>query len=132
MILGIVVRHDPKVICISHLNLLLKGLGHKLRSDVGPLWYMVEKAMYCQTAGNLVCCHSDSSCFFKLTLRILFSSEMYSHICYVYIWYITFTEIWEKNMLFQHQNFLGFPMIWNAIKEKNLEKNFNEKNDQFS
>ena len=111
MILGIVVRHDPKVICISHLNLLLKGLGHKLRSDVGPLWYVVEKAMYCQTAGNLVCCHSDSSCFFKLILSILFSSEMYSHICQVYIWYITFTEIWEKNMLFQHQNFLGFPMI---------------------
>jgi hypothetical protein len=64
---------------------------------VGPLWYMVEKAMYCQTAGNLVCCHSDSSYFFKLILSILFSSEMYSHICQVYIWYITFTEIWEKN-----------------------------------
>ena len=49
MILDIDVHHDPKVFCILHLNLLLKGLGHKLRSDVGPLWYMVEKAMYYQT-----------------------------------------------------------------------------------
>jgi hypothetical protein len=49
MILGIDVHHDPKVFFISHLNLLLKGLGHKLISDVGPLWYIVEKAMYCQT-----------------------------------------------------------------------------------
>ena len=49
MILDIDVHHDPKVFCILHLNLLLKGLGHKLRSDVGPLWYMVKKAMYCQT-----------------------------------------------------------------------------------
>jgi len=66
MILGIDVHHDPKVFCISHLNLLLKGLGLKLRSDVEPLWYMVEKAMYCQTVlGDLVCCHSDSSCFFN-------------------------------------------------------------------
>jgi hypothetical protein len=49
MILGIDVHHDPKVFLIAHLNLLLKGLDHKLISDVGPLWYMVEKAMYCLT-----------------------------------------------------------------------------------
>ena len=29
----------------------------------------------------------------------------------------------ENNMLFQHQNFLWFQMIWNAINENNLEKN---------
>jgi hypothetical protein len=26
--------------------ILLKGLGHQLRSDVGPLWYMVEKEIW--------------------------------------------------------------------------------------
>ena len=130
MILGIDVHHDPKVFFISHLNLLLKGLGHKLISDVGPLWCMVEKAMYCQNTletwfavtltALLVLINFKSLCQYIMFLwNVLSYLSSFYLVCNIY-------RNPENNMLFQHQNFLGFQVIWNAINEKNLEKNFNE------
>ena len=70
MILDIDVHHDPKVFCILHLNLLLKGLGHKLRCRA-LMVYGKKSNILPDCAGDLDCCHSDSSCFYATRKEVV-------------------------------------------------------------